>query len=127
MWLRQDPQLRVSHLATTMEVWVIVIIQTHVIQFSGRLHQVPKLSIILDYLYLQIFLTINPNPPCQLFLREETGENSRLSRQSVDELFPHAIRCSIPGLELVTSVVGGRRLDNWVTEALYSSIYNADL
>ena len=42
----------------SMEVWVFVIVQTHVIQFSGRLHQVPKLSIILDYLYLQIFLTI---------------------------------------------------------------------
>ena len=43
-------------------------------------------AIILNYLYLQffliIFLTINPNPACQLSLWEETGEpgeNPRLS------------------------------------------------
>ena len=41
---------------------------------SGRLHQVPKLPIIL---------TINPNPPCQLPLCEETGEPGQNPRQSV--------------------------------------------
>ena len=42
-----------------------------------------NLSIVLNYLYLQffliIFLTNNPNPPCQLSLWEEPGENPRLS------------------------------------------------
>ena len=36
------------------------------------------------YLYIDfliIFLTINPNPPCQLSLWEETGENPRLLAQ----------------------------------------------
>ena len=43
------------------------------------------LPIILNYLYLQFFLifslTINPNPPCQLSLWEETGENQQLSAE----------------------------------------------
>ena len=59
------------------------------------------LSIFIDFLILS--LTINPNPPCQLSLSKETvepGENPRL--------VPRAIRCSIPGLEPMTS--GGRPL-----------------
>ena len=42
---------------------------------------------ILDILYylliiiIIIFLTINPNPPCQLSLWEEIGENPRLSEE----------------------------------------------
>ena len=52
-------------------------------------------------IYLQIFqiifLTIIPNPPCKRFLWDETGEPAENHdfRQSVDELFSRAIRCSI--------------------------------
>ena len=58
---------------------------------------------------------INPNPPCQRSLWEETGEtgeNPRGIRQSVDnKLFPRAIRCSMhQDLEPLTSVVEGCRL-----------------
>ena len=40
--------------------WHIICYSAHFLvgYFSGRLHQVPKLSIILNYLYLQIFLII---------------------------------------------------------------------
>ena len=61
------------------------------------------------YLYLQIiliiFLTINPIPPGQLSPVGRVGGNRGMRRkpttddfrQSVDELFPRAIRCSIQG------------------------------
>ena len=46
------------------------------------------LPIILNYLYLQffliIFLTINPSPPCQLSLWEETGEPGENPRPSAE-------------------------------------------
>ena len=49
--------------------------------FSGRLHEEPKLPIILNYLHFTnfiviAFLTITPfyNSACQLSLWEETGE-----------------------------------------------------
>ena len=74
--------------------------------------------IILNYLYLQffliIFLTINPNPPCQLSLWEKTGEpgeNPRLSAECRRTL-PTCDQMFDTGLELVTSVVGGGRLDD---------------
>ena len=48
--------------------------------FSGRLHQVPKLSVILSYPPCIIFLTIKPKPPCELSLWEETGEPAFLQK-----------------------------------------------
>ena len=67
--------------------------------FSGRLHQVSELSSILNNLYLQVFLIIfltHPvNVPCGR-KHEKPGKTSDF-RQSVDELFPRAIRCSIQG------------------------------
>ena len=80
-------------------------------------------AIILNYLYLQffliIFLTINPNPACQLSLWEETGEpgeNPRLSAECWRTL-PTCDQMFDTGLEPMTSVVGGGRLDDWATEA----------
>ena len=61
--------------------------------------------------FLTIFLIINHNPLCQLSMCKETGEpgeNPRHFWQSVDDLFPRAIRCSIPGLELF-DLSGGRK------------------
>ena len=43
--------------------------------------------------FLIIFLTINPNPLCG-----RNPEKTHDFRQSVDKLFPRAIRCSIQGL-----------------------------
>ena len=52
------------------------------------IHQVPRLPIILNYLlftvFLIIFLTINPNPPCRLSLWEETGEPGEDARLSAE-------------------------------------------
>ena len=50
--------------------------------------------------FLIIFLTIYPNPPCQVFpcwRKPENPEKTHNFRQSVDELLPRAIRCSIQG------------------------------
>ena len=93
--------------------------------FSGRLHQVPKrlhishtFKLSIFTVFPIIFVTINPYTPCQLSLREETGapgENPRLSAEcwrtlsTCDQMFD-------TGLETVTSVVPGRRLDDWATE-----------
>ena len=73
--------------------------------FSGRLHQVHKLGIILNVLSIFLhsfsslfFLTIYPNPPCQVFScgrKPENPEKTHDFRQSVDELFTRAIRGSI--------------------------------
>ena len=56
------------------------------------------LSLSIFTVFLIIFLTINPNPPCQLSLwkvvslwRPENTENSHDFRQSVDELFPRVL------------------------------------
>ena len=38
-------------------------------------------------------------------------------RWRIDILFPHAIQCSIAGLELLTLVVGGSHSEDGVTEA----------
>ena len=79
-----------------------------------------NLSIILNYLYLQffliIFLTNNPNPPCQLSLWEELGENPRLSVECWQTL-PTCDQRLDTGIEPMTSVVGGRRYDDFATEA----------
>ena len=68
--------------------------------FSGRLHQVPKLHISLIKLsiftvFLIIFVTIHPT--LSTFPLGENQEKSHDFRQSVDKLFPRAIRCSIQG------------------------------
>ena len=59
---------------------------------AAAIRPIPNLPIIPNYLYLQffliIFLTINPNPPCQLFLWKETGAPGENFRLSVDKLFP---------------------------------------
>ena len=86
--------------------------------FRGHLHEVPKLPIILTiYIFTDfiiIFLTINPNPHCQLSLWEETGEpgqNPRLSPGCWQTL-PTCDQMVDTGLEAMTSVVGGRRVDD---------------
>ena len=86
--------------------------------FSGRLHEVPQLPIILYYLYLQILsslllphnyypiITHPVNFPCGRKL--ENPDKTLDFRQSVDELFPREIRCSTQGLNL-RLLSGGRR------------------
>ena len=62
---------------------------------------------------------IYSNPPCQLSLWEETeepGENPRLSVECWQTL-PTCDQMFDTGLEPMTSVVGGRRLDDWATKA----------
>ena len=70
--------------------------------------------------FLNPILTINPYPPpCQLSLWEETGEpgeNPRLSAECWRTL-PTCDQMFDTGFEPMTSVVGGRRLDGWATEA----------
>ena len=57
--------------------------------FSGRLHQVPQVP--------HCFSTaINPNPHCQFSCGENPEKTTTFGRTGVDELFPRAIRCSIP-------------------------------
>ena len=68
-----------------------------------RVRPIPNPPIIPSYLYLQflvlVFLTINSNHPvnfpCER--RPENPEKPHDFRQSVEELFPRAIRCSIQG------------------------------
>ena len=65
---------------------------------------------IYIYRFLHCFLTINSHPPCQLSLWDETeepGENLRLSAvlTMCDQMFD-------TGLEPMTTMVGGRRLDD---------------
>ena len=68
-----------------------------------RVRPIPNPPIIPNYLYLQflvlVFLTINSNHPvnfpCER--RPENPEKPHDFRQSVEELFPRAIRCSIQG------------------------------
>ena len=77
-------------------------------RFSGRLHEEPKLPIILNYLYLQIWssllfnyypiLTHPVNFPC--WRKLENPEKTHDFRQGFDELFPRAIRCLIQGSNL---------------------------
>ena len=68
--------------------------------------------------FLSLFyLTIYPNPPCQL----PCGRNPEKThdfQQSVDQLLPRMIKCSNTGFELLTSEVGGSRSDDKATEAL---------
>ena len=70
---------------------------------AAAIRPIRNLPTILNYLYLQfflvIFLTINPthpvNFPCGR--KPENLEKTHDFRQSVDELLPRAIRCSIQG------------------------------
>ena len=92
--------------------------------FSGRLHQVPKQpKLSLNYLYFTVFsslffLTIYPNPPCHVFPCGRKPENTekthdfRMLTNSSNVWSDARYR-----LEPVTSVLGGRRLDDWATEA----------
>ena len=87
---------------------------------SGRSHEEPKLPIILNFLYFTNFIVIYPilthpvNFPSGR--KSENPEKTHDFRQSVDELFPREIRCSIQGSNLTTSMVGGGRLDDRATE-----------
>ena len=68
----------------TLHIHVIKLIRRGL--FSGPLDQVTTLRIILTiYIYsFIIFLTINPNPPCQLSMWEETGETRENPRFSAE-------------------------------------------
>ena len=90
----------------------------------------PIVPSTLTNLYLQFFLslfflTIYPNPPCQLPCgrKPENPEKTHDFQQSVDQLLPRAcmIKCSNTGFELLTSEVGGSRSDDKATEAPISS------
>ena len=72
---------------------------------------------IFNFVFI-IFLTIYPNPPCQLSLWEETGEpgeNPRLSAECWRTL-PTCDHMYDNGIEPLTSVVGGSGLDHWATD-----------
>ena len=56
------------------------------------------------------FLTIYPNPGW--VRKPENPEKTHDVRQSVDQLFPHVIKCPNTGFELLTSEVGGSRSDD---------------
>ena len=96
--------------------------------YSGRLHQVPKQPKLSIAIYiLQFFSSLFfPNYLSQptlssLSLWEETGEpgeNPRLLEECLNSSHVRSCRFDT-GLEPVTSVVGGRRLDDWATEAPY--------
>ena len=82
------------------------------------LHQVPKLPNIINYLYLHILsllfsklliLTHPVNFPCG-----RKPENPRLSAECWRTL-PFCGQMFDTGLKPMTSVVGGRRLDDWAT------------
>ena len=93
----------------------------HVNMFTMRINKYTFLTkhILTDFLI--IFLTINPNQPCQLSLWEETGEpgeNPRLSAASVWRTLPTCDQMFDTRLEPTTSVVGGRHLDDWATVSL---------
>ena len=70
---------------------------------AAAIRPIPKLPTILNYLYLQffliIFLTINPNHPVNFPCgrKPENPEKTHDFWQSVEELFPRAIRCLIQG------------------------------
>ena len=72
-----------------------------------------------SYLRLQFlllfFLTIFPNPPCQLPCgrKPENPEKTHDFWQSVDQLFPRVIKCPNTGFELLTSEVRGSRSQSW--------------
>ena len=63
------------------------ILSTYYVIFSCWLHQVPRLYLLslttvsIFKVFLIIFKTSNPNPPCQLSSWERTGENPRLSAE----------------------------------------------
>ena len=71
------------------------------------------------------FLTIYPNPPCQLPCgrKPENPEKTHDFQQSVDQLLPRMIKCSNTGFELLTSEVGGSRSDDKATEAPSTILY----
>ena len=59
-----------------------------VVAYIKYLNYLLSLTIYIYRFYPLIFLTINPNPPCQLSLWEETGEHAEKAhnfQQGVDE------------------------------------------
>ena len=108
---------------TNRWLWLYIYIHTDTVycsaDSSSRLHHVPKQHISLIKQSIFTVFLINPNPPCQLSLREENGEpgeNPRLSAEFWQTL-PTCDQMIDTVLEPMTSVVGGRRLDDWATEA----------
>ena len=73
-----------------------------------------QLFTLAVFLLSLFFLTIYPNPPCQLPCgrKPENPEKTHDFRQSVDELFRRVIKCPNTGFELLTSEVGGSRPDD---------------
>ena len=69
---------------------------------------------VYSFLLSLFFLTIYPNPPCQLPCgrKPENPEKTHDFRQSVDQLFPRVIKRPNTGFELLISEVGGSRSDD---------------
>ena len=69
--------------------------------FPSQGFQNKYLYIILHAIFLVIFLTINPDPSCQLSLWENPEKTLDIL-QSDDEPFRCVIKCPIPGFKLLT-------------------------
>ena len=74
-----------------------------------------EISYLKPYIHTYIHIYILAHPPSQLSLWEETGEPGENPRLSVECW--QTLPTLDTGIEPMTSVVGGRRLDDWATEA----------